>query len=252
MRSRCWMLLAGRHARVLLALLLALVVVVQADLALGQIAFGATLTVLRGTTSVVRADGTAVMPASTGLSLNVGDRVATVGRAAALVTFFDGSEVELGADTTISIQDLQGGGGVIRIIVEMVLGSAVHHVATLTDPGSYYKIVAGDTVTLVHGTTVATGHDGDGNSTSYLVNSSGPVTFPNDGHQLHDGEACTATSSGDLLCEMVKGKDPWSVLADGVGAGGNGSSNSSNTPKSDDKNKDNSAPTPTPVSRGGD
>src|SRR4051812_15380763 len=64
-------------------------------------AIGATLTVLRGTTAVQRADRTPLSPATSGLLLNIGDQVATLANASALVTFFDGSEVELGADTTI-------------------------------------------------------------------------------------------------------------------------------------------------------
>jgi hypothetical protein len=119
----------------------------QADVALGQIASGATLTVLRGNVSVVRTDGTGIAPAGTGLLLGVGDRVATVGRAAALVTFFDGSEVELGADTTIAIHALDGGNGsLISIIVENVLGSTVHRVAPLTTPGASYQILSAGTV----------------------------------------------------------------------------------------------------------
>ena len=47
-------------------ILLATFTIMQAGLALGQITFGATLTVLRGTISVAHSNGSAVQPASSG------------------------------------------------------------------------------------------------------------------------------------------------------------------------------------------
>jgi hypothetical protein len=225
------------------------VIVMQAGAVLGQITFGATLTVIRGTVSVVHGDGSAVAPAPSGLTLNNGDRVATIGRASALVTFFDGSEVELGGDTTIAIQDATGGNnGLVSIIIETVLGSTVHHVATLTNPGSTYKIVAGDTVTLVKGTTVGNSHDSDGNVTAYLIDSTNAVTFPDEGHLLHNGEACTLTSAFDLNCEQVKGKDVWSTLAEGVHpSGGNGSDKPGLSNSSKPSNEKDLKPPPEPT-----
>jgi len=226
--------------------------VVQTSAALGQISFGATLTVMRGPVSVVRGDGSAVSPAQSGITLEAGDRVATIGKASALVTFFDGSEVELGADTTIAILDASGGNGnFVSIIIETILGSTVHKVATLTNPGSTYKIVAGGTVTDVRGTTIGNSVDGQGNVTAYLVDSQGRVTFPNPGTTLSNGEACTATTNGDLLCTNVKGQNVWSVLGDGVSTGDPKSSQPglSNTTKSEDDEAKpaDSTPTPTPT-----
>jgi hypothetical protein len=224
----------------------AVVLVTQAGAVLRQISFGATLTVLRGMVSVVHTDGSAVAPAASGLMLNAGDRVATVGRASALVTFFDGSEVELGADTTIAIQDASSDGSLVTIIIENILGSTVHRVATLKDPGSQYKVVAGDTELLVKGTIVGHGVDDDGNVTVDLVESGGPVTFPNSGHTVHNGEACTATASGDLACEQTNGKDVWSALADGVTPGdGNTQSTSSSTRPDEKDQKETTGQTPT-------
>jgi hypothetical protein len=237
----------GRLFRCVLLVVVAVVLVTRAGTVLGQINFGATLTVLRGTVSVVQSNGTAVSPAPSGLKLTAGDRVATVGRASALVTFFDGSEVELGADTTIAIQDATGDGDLVTIIIENVLGSTVHHVATLVNPGSTYKVVANDTELLVKGTIVGHGNDGDGNTTVYLIESSGTVTFPDDKHVIHNGEACTATSSGDLACTKMDGKDVWSGVADqvstGGGSGGSSHGATSNTTRSDEKdNKDVAGP----------
>jgi hypothetical protein len=91
------------------------------------------------------------------------------------------------------------------------------------------------------------GTDADGNVTASLVESSGPVTFPNASHTLHNGETCTATSSGDLACTS-NDKDVWSNVADGVQPGDGGKPGStSNTPKDDEREKDNTARTPTPT-----
>jgi hypothetical protein len=143
-----------RYFRSLLLLVATVIIVGQAGAVLGQISFGATLTVLRGTVSVVQANGSAVVPATSGMKLDSGDRVATVGRASALVTFFDGSEVELGADTTIAIQDASGSNGLVTIVIESIMGSSVHRVAPLADPGSSYRVISGDSELLVKGTIV--------------------------------------------------------------------------------------------------
>jgi hypothetical protein len=228
---------SGRLFRSLLIAVVAIVVVTQAGTVLGQISFGATLTVLRGTVSVVDGSGAAVSPAPSGLKLNAGDRVATVGRAAALVTFFDGSEVELGADTTIAIQEASSSGNLVTIIIETVLGTAVHHVNTFVNPNSTYTVISNGTELLVKGTIIGHGVDDDGNVTAYLIESGGTVTFPNQGNTLHNGEACTQTNSGDLACQQQNGKDVWSGVADGVspGDGGKPAGTTSNTPKSEEK-----------------
>src|SRR4051812_15522813 len=96
-----------------------------------QIAAGATLTVLRGRAAVLKSDGTALSPAASGLALGPGDQVATLASAGALVTFFEGSEIELGADATIVIRELASRGQVTTITIESVVGSAVHRVVTL-------------------------------------------------------------------------------------------------------------------------
>ena len=46
-----------------------------------------------------------------GQTLGVGDQVATLTGGLALVTFFDGSEVELGAETTVIIREMDQRGG---------------------------------------------------------------------------------------------------------------------------------------------
>lgn len=97
-----------RWLRILVIASVVLATVARPDPALGQEPGRATLTVLRGTVAVMRKDGTSVQPARTGLVMDVGDRVATVGRAGALITFFVGTEIEMGADTTLVLKELSG------------------------------------------------------------------------------------------------------------------------------------------------
>jgi hypothetical protein len=125
--------------RFLLIISLVLATAYQAGVVVGQVDEGATLTVLRGTVSLLRPDGSAVQPAPSGTVVHAGDRIATVGSAGALVTFFVGTEIELGADTTIAVQDVRAdSSGRLNITVENVLGSTVHKVATLSSAGSSY------------------------------------------------------------------------------------------------------------------
>lgn len=228
----------------------------QASGVLGQIAAGATVTVLRGTVSVSRSDGSAVAPAANGLALGVGDTVATVGRSSALVTFFDGSEIELGADTTIMIQNMQASSsGEKTILIKNVLGSTIHRIVALATPGSSYRIESNGTVTDVRGTTLGHRVDEDGNVTVYLIDSNGNVMFPTSGYFMRNGEVCTWSASGDLVCAAANGENVWNVLANGVfgnqadGTGNQGALTGSqtNSKPHDDHDNTGGGPTPTPA-----
>jgi hypothetical protein len=52
-----------------------------------------------------------------------------------------------------------------------------------------------------------------------LRDSQGKVTFLNAGNTLYNGEACTATAGGNLVCTDATGQDICSMLVDGVGTG---------------------------------
>jgi len=227
-------------ARLVLLALVISVAVMQTGLAFGQINFGATLTVLSGRVSVVRSNGSAIQPASSGLTLEIGDRVATVGKASAPVTFFDGSEIELGGDTTIAIGEASSDAN--TFLIEVILGNTVHRVSTLKSPNSSYRIEAGDSVIEVRGTTVGAGIDHDGNVTAFLQE--GNAAF--DGYSMHNGEACTRDSAGAFECSNEKGKNIWSALTDGV-FNGEPKGNPSNTQKPDeDDKKPSPSPSPSP------
>jgi hypothetical protein len=117
---------------------------------------GATLTVVRGQVAVVSATGSAAQPAPNGMSLGVGDRIATVGRSSALVTFFEGSELELGEDATIILREIRASGSEVHVTVEDVLGSTVNRVQAFVNPNSVYQVQTpqGQVVALIRGSVV--------------------------------------------------------------------------------------------------
>jgi hypothetical protein len=116
-----------------------------------QIGAGGTLVVLGGGVTVQPAGGPPVA-GNTGQSLNAGDQVATAANGRALVTFFDGSEVELDSNATLQIAEAVWAGSQARISLNAIAGSTVHKVVAFTDPGSSYRISAGTSVLLVRGT----------------------------------------------------------------------------------------------------
>jgi hypothetical protein len=160
-------------------------------------AFGATLTVLRGTVGVLRADGSPISPATSGLTLGAGDQIATVGSASALVTFFEGSELELGGNSTIIIREAAREGQVTTITVQSVVGTTLNRVVALSNPGSSYRLEAGGTVALVRGTVFAQHVDPSGDIT--VAVGEGDVSYPGPGSPLRRGEKRTVTSRGDVV-----------------------------------------------------
>jgi hypothetical protein len=120
-----------------------------------QVQDGATMTVLQGQVAVVRGDGSAIQPAPSGTIVNVGDEIRTLAKAGALVTFFVGTEVELGADTALAVDAISKNGDQIDVTLRQVFGSSVHRVQTLAGSGSEYRVDAGGAVALVRGTTFA-------------------------------------------------------------------------------------------------
>ena len=160
-------------------------------------AFGATLTVLRGTVGVLRADGSPISPATSGLTLGAGDQVATVGSASALVTFFEGSELELGGNSTIIIREAAREGQVTTITVQSVVGTTLNRVVALSSPARPTVWKPGGTVALVRGTVFAQHVDPSGDIT--VAVGEGDVSYPGPGSPLRRGEKRTVTSRGDIV-----------------------------------------------------
>lgn len=140
---------------VICVVLLALSVVGGASPVGAQVREGATLTVLRGQVAVIKADGSAIQPAPSGTIVNAGDELRTLTRTGALITFFAGTEVEMGEDTILVVERVSQEGARVDVSLKQVLGVTVNRVQTLADPSSSYRIGAGGATAIVRGTTIA-------------------------------------------------------------------------------------------------
>jgi hypothetical protein len=60
--------------------------------------------------AVVHADGSAVQPAPSGTLVKAGDEIRTLTRTGALITFFAGTEIEMGEDTILVVEQLSNTG----------------------------------------------------------------------------------------------------------------------------------------------
>src|ERR1051326_2013649 len=104
--------------------------------ALGQVASGATLSVL-ATTVEVSTRGGNFTAARDGMTVGPGDQVRTSTGGVALLTFFDGSETQLTPDTQVQIQQAAAANGP-QINVSQVLGTTVDRVQRLgANPGTF-------------------------------------------------------------------------------------------------------------------
>ena len=137
------------------ALLCAMVLMFGADApasALAQVQDGATMTVLRGQVAVVRGDGSASQPASSGTVVRSGDEIRTLAQSGAAITFFVGTEIELGEETTLAVEHAARDGDRIDISLRQVFGVSLHRVHALTNPASSYRVEVGGAVAVVRGT----------------------------------------------------------------------------------------------------
>ena len=140
------------RAAVSLALLLAVLSQPWPDLAAAQIQDGATMTVLRGQVAVIRPDGTATQPAPSGTVVRGGDEIRTLSLSGAAITFFIGTEIEMGEHTALLIESVSTRDGRVDVSLKQVFGASLHRVQTFTDPTSAYRIDVGGAVAVVRGT----------------------------------------------------------------------------------------------------
>ncbi len=136
-----------------------------------QAGAGATLTILAGQVEVDTAGTGTYEPAQDGQALKAGDAVRTLSDGVALVTFFDGSETQLGNDGDLRIDDATQQ----RIAVYQSAGSALYHVQPSTT-GRTFQASTASAVALVRGTSmvVNVARATRGPSTAPLP----PVQFP--------------------------------------------------------------------------
>src|SRR3982074_1289677 len=97
--------------------------------ALGQAAAGATLSVLAASVEVA-VGGAAFTAARDGMLVGPGDQVRTSNGGVGLLTFFDGSELQLTPDSQVQIKQTSSSGPTIG--VSQILGTTVDRVQRLS------------------------------------------------------------------------------------------------------------------------
>jgi hypothetical protein len=133
--------------------LLLLVFLPSPSLASAQVTDGATVTVLRGQVAILHGDGAAIQPASSGTTVRAGDEIRTLARSGAMITFFGGTEIELGEETVLVVERASRDGDRIDVSLRQAFGQSLHRVQSLTDSGSSYRVDVGGAVAVVRGTT---------------------------------------------------------------------------------------------------
>jgi hypothetical protein len=93
--------------------------------------------------------------ATAGMKLEPGDRVKTGEGSSTLVIFFDGSVMEIGPNSDITVEELDVAQdtGTTTIRLKQILGNTVNRVQQLVDSSSRYEVETPAAVAVVRGTT---------------------------------------------------------------------------------------------------
>ena len=160
--------MGSKPVRILLVGILAAGVLIPAALILTQqraAAANMTLTILSGTADVARGSG-GFARAADGQALNAADRVRTADSGHAVVTFLDGSTIEIEPTTTITIvQATAAPSGAITIQLEQAIGRTWASVQKLLRADSKFELKTPATSATVRGTGFITDVLSDGVTT---------------------------------------------------------------------------------------
>jgi hypothetical protein len=184
---------SGRR-RLLIAAVIAALVVVPAALVITQqraAAAATILSILDGTASVAR--GTAAFAAaSDGDIVNTGDRVQTAQNSHAMVTFFDGSTLEIEPATTVQIEEAASVDGATAIRISQILGRTWASVQKLTRADSRFEVRTPTLTAAVRGTGFITEVLADGTSTVRVTDGTVQVTAQGQSVILSAGQSTAA------------------------------------------------------------
>src|ERR1700674_799168 len=118
--------------------------------ALGQTAAGATLSVLAASVEVA-VGGTTFAAARDGMTVGPGDQVRTSNGGVGLLTFFDGSEVQVTPDSQVQIKQANSTAGP-TISVSQILGTTVDRVQRLASRPTNFTTDTPAATAVVRGT----------------------------------------------------------------------------------------------------
>ena len=116
------------------------------------------LSITEGNVFVMKAGTDSWIEAQVGMSLEIGDIVKSGDGSSAEITFFDGSTIELQADTEVEVASLNisTDTGSTTISLKQAIGDTISRVTNLVDPASSYEIETPAGVAAVRGSIMIT------------------------------------------------------------------------------------------------
>ncbi|HET7721631.1 MAG TPA: FecR domain-containing protein, partial [Acidimicrobiales bacterium] len=151
----------------------------------------ATLTVIAQPVEVQRASGSRDT-ASSGSTVNVGDRIFTGEGGAALLTFFQGSQVEIASGSELMVQQMEqrgGTNGASTVGIGQAVGSTISRVASLFNPASRFQVNTPSAVAVVRGTILGTNVNLDGSQSFSCLEGTCQVQAGGQSQTLNDGDS---------------------------------------------------------------
>ena len=112
-----------------------------------------TLSDIEGEVQVLRSGTSAWSTATDGMQIWTGDGLKTGSNGYVLITFFDGSVMEVNAGTEISVEELsQTSGGSTTVQINQAIGNTLNRVQNLVDSSSTYEVTTPAGSAVVRGT----------------------------------------------------------------------------------------------------
>jgi hypothetical protein len=112
-----------------------------------------TLSDIEGDVHVLRSGASGWIVATDGMKIGTGNSLKTGSDGYVLVTFFDGSVMEIEADTEISVEELSAAsGGSTTVHVNQAIGNTLNRVENLIDSSSTYEVETPAGSAVVRGT----------------------------------------------------------------------------------------------------
>jgi hypothetical protein len=173
------------------------------------LADGCTLSIISGNVEI---SGQASNQAGTdGMTLNAGTRIKTMPDSSALLTFFDGSTVELKSDTEIEITRLESNNGkAVTIVLKQWVGRTWSTVVKMADKGSRYQIETPSAVALVRGTQFLIDVDNTGRTREHTTQGLVSVSAKGEEVLVPPGQV-TIVETGTPPSEPVNEPEPEDV-----------------------------------------
>jgi len=152
-----------------------------------------TLSSPSGEVLVKKKGSTAWSTATAGMKLEIGDQLKTGSDGSALIVFFEGSVMEVGASSEIQINEMAlASTGSTSISLKQLVGSSVNRVQKLVDSSSKYEVETPAGTAVVRGTIFTVIVEGDG--FTIVRSEEGEIWFIAGGvaKLLTDGESASA------------------------------------------------------------